>query len=107
MKFILLVTFLLSFFVNATVILPDVLGDNMVLQQNSSIKLWGSAKVNASVKVNVSWSTIDYHCLADKNGKWKLYVPTNAASFQKHSIDISDGKSITIINFICKSNSLY
>jgi sialate O-acetylesterase len=100
MKFILLVTFLLGFFVNATIILPDVLSDNMVLQQNSSIKLWGSAKVNTVVKVNVSWSTIGYQCLADKNGQWKLFIPTNAASFQKHSIDISDGKSITIKNVL-------
>ena len=100
MKFILLVTFLLGFYVNATIILPDVLSDNMVLQQNSSIKLWGSSKVNTLVKVNVSWSTIDYQCLADKNGKWKVFIPTNAASFQKHSIDISDGKSITIKNVL-------
>jgi len=100
MKFILLVTFLFGFFVNATIILPDVLSDNMVIQQNSTIKLWGTAKAKTAVKIKVSWSTVPYTCRSEKNGQWQISIQTNAASFQKHTITISDGKLITIQNVL-------
>jgi sialate O-acetylesterase len=85
---------------NAKVVLPDVLSDNMVIQQNSTIKLWGTAKAKTAVKIKVSWSTVSYTCRSEKNGQWQLWIKTNAASFQKHTITISDGKLITIQNVL-------
>jgi sialate O-acetylesterase len=85
---------------NAKVVLPDVLSDNMVIQQNSTIKLWGTAKAKTAVKIKVSWSTVSYTCRSEKNGQWQLSIKTNAASFQKHTITISDGKLITIQNVL-------
>lgn len=89
-----------SFFVRAIIILPDAISDNMVLQQKTNIKLWGGAKINANVKVTPSWLSLAFYCKADQNGKWQLFIPTPAASFQKHTITISDGKSITIKNVL-------
>ena len=89
-----------SFSVRAIIILPDAISDNMVLQQKTNIKLWGEAKINANVKVTPSWSSLAFYCKADKNGKWQLFIPTPAASFQKHTITVSDGKSITIKNVL-------
>ena len=40
----------------AKVRLPHVLGDNMVLQQQSDARLWGWAKAGKTVNVTVSWS---------------------------------------------------
>lgn len=100
MRFTLLVPFLFCFMLNAKVVLPDVLSDNMVIQQNSTIKLWGSAKAKTAVKIKVSWSTVSYTCRSEKNGQWQLSIKTNAASFQKHTITISDGKLITIQNVL-------
>jgi sialate O-acetylesterase len=85
---------------NAKVVLPDVLSDNMVIQQNSTIKLWGTAKAKTAVKIKVSWSTVPYTCRSEKNGQWQISIQTNAASFQKHTITISDGKLITIQNVL-------
>lgn len=100
MRFTLLVPFLFCFMLNAKVVLPDVLSDNMVIQQNSTIKLWGTAKAKTAVKIKVSWSTVSYTCRSEKNGQWQLWIKTNAASFQKHTITISDGKLITIQNVL-------
>ena len=100
MRFTLLVPFLFGFMLNAKVVLPDILSDNMVIQQNSTIKLWGTAKAKTSVKIKVSWSTVPYTCRSEKNGQWQISIQTNAASFQKHTITISDGKLITIQNVL-------
>ena len=100
MRIILLLPFLFGFMLNAKVVLPDMLSDNMVIQQNSSIKLWGTAKAKTSVKIKVSWSTVPYTCRSEKNGQWQISIQTNAASFQKHTITISDGKLITIQNVL-------
>ena len=100
MRFTLLVSFLFGFMLNAKVVLPDMLSNNMVIQQNSTIKLWGTAKAKTSVKIKVSWSTIDYNCRSEKNGQWQISIRTNSASFQKHAITISDGKLITIQNVL-------
>ena len=100
MRIILLLPFLFGFMLNAKVVLPDILSDNMVIQQNSSIKLWGTAKAKTSVKIKVSWSTVPYTCRSEKNGQWQISIQTNAASFQKHTITISDGKLITIQNVL-------
>ena len=100
MRIIILLPFLFGFMLNAKVVLPDILSDNMVIQQNSSIKLWGTAKAKTSVKIKVSWSTVPYTCRSEKNGQWQISIQTNAASFQKHTITISDGKLITIQNVL-------
>lgn len=39
----------------AKVVLPDILSDNMVLQQNTEVKLWGTATPDAEVTVTPSW----------------------------------------------------
>ena len=40
---------------SAKITLPHVLGDNMVLQQQSTVKLWGEATPNKKVVVETSW----------------------------------------------------
>ena len=40
----------------AKVKLPHLIGDNMVLQQQTDARLWGWAKPGKTVKVTTSWS---------------------------------------------------
>lgn len=56
-KQILTSLFSVTFFVfqaNAEIKLPAIFGDNMVLQQQSDVAVWGWAKANTSVKVGRS-----------------------------------------------------
>ena len=42
--------------VSAEVKLPSVLGNDMVLQRNSEVNLWGSATPDRTVTVRTSWN---------------------------------------------------
>ena len=92
--------FLFCFMLNAKVVLPDVLSDNMVLQQNSTVILWGSANANAKITLKVSWSAPEYNCISAKNGNWQISIPTGSASFTKQTITVSEGTSITLNNIL-------
>ena len=45
----------ISINVMAEVKLPDIFGDNMVLQQQSEVAVWGWAKPGGMVSVTSSW----------------------------------------------------
>ena len=40
----------------AKVRLPHIIGDNMVLQQQTEARLWGWAKPGKTIKVTTSWN---------------------------------------------------
>lgn len=50
------VSFPLSVNAEAKVKLPSVLADNMVLQQQTDVKLWGQAQAKATLTVKTSWN---------------------------------------------------
>ena len=74
----------------AKIRLPQIIGDHMVLQQQSSANIWGTATPSAKVNVKVSWSSEKHSTIADKDGKWKIAINTPTASYNKESITISD-----------------
>ncbi|MCD8312716.1 MAG: sialate O-acetylesterase [Bacteroidales bacterium] len=85
----------------AKVTLPDIISDNMVLQQSTSANLWGKAAPNSEVTVTVSWSDRTYGCTADSEGRWIVKVDTPAASYEPQSLTISDGEdSVTLSNIL-------
>ena len=79
-------------------VLPKVLGSNMVLQQNADVNLWGKADADAKVTVKVSWDKAKIKTTADENGNWAVKVATPAGSFDKYTISISDGEEIVLEN---------
>ena len=52
--------------------LPALVGDNMILQQQTEVKLWGTAAPEAEVRVTPSWNGQTMTCRADKDGGWTL-----------------------------------
>lgn len=82
---------------NAKVKLPSLIGDNMILQQQTSVNLWGEASPNATVKVIPSWNNKEYSCKANKKGEWILKVETPQAGYTPYSVTFDDGEK-TIIN---------
>lgn len=85
---------------SAAIVLPKVLGSNMVLQQQSEVNLWGKADANAKVTVEVSWSGDKVQTHSDAEGRWAVKVATPAASFNPQTITISDGESLTLENIL-------
>ena len=64
----------------AKVVLPDIVGNNMVLQQNTKVKLWGKAKAHATLSVKTSWNSETYTTKVETDGKWIISIPTPKAS---------------------------
>ena len=58
----------LLFTVNAEVKMPAIFGDNMVLQQQSDVAIWGWAKANSQVRVVTSWNKKSYSTRSDGQG---------------------------------------
>ena len=86
--------------VNAKVSLPDQIGSNMVLQQQSDARLWGWAKAGASVQITTSWNNQTVSVKADANGKWVASVKTPAASYTPQTVTISDGEPVTLLDVL-------
>ena len=80
--------------------LPSAVSDNMVLQQNALINIWGWAKPKSKVAVTVDWTTEKLATKADKEGYWCVSVQTPAASYDKHSVTIVAGKESKTLNNI-------
>jgi sialate O-acetylesterase len=80
--------------------IPSIFGDNMVLQQQSQVAIWGWAKAKSNVTVACSWNSKKYSATSDAKGYWKLKVQTPSASFTPYTITISDGKPVTLKNIL-------
>jgi sialate O-acetylesterase len=94
---------LATFFVfsaSAEIKLPAVFGDNMVLQQESQVAVWGWAKANSNVTVTCSWNKKSYSAKSDGNGYWKLKVQTPAASYTPYTVSVTDGKPLVLKNVL-------
>ena len=79
-----------------TLVLPSVVGSNMVLQHSTTVNIWGWAKPKATVKVNPSWLNLKkpLKVKADAEGFWILPVQTLGASYDAHEITISYKKEV-------------
>lgn len=95
--FFLLVNVLLSASVFSQLKMPAVFSNNMVLQQNSDVAIWGWANPNAKITLSTSWDKKTYQITADASGNWKTNVSTPVASFTKQTIIILAPKRQKII----------
>ena len=60
----------------ADIRLPAVISDNMVLQQNTRVALWGWADKDEKITISTSWNKQVVRVTADDNGNWKAYLNT-------------------------------
>lgn len=81
----------------ADVVLPDIFGDNMVLQQKTLAAIWGKAKANTQLVLTTSWDDKSYATKTKPNGEWKIVVNTPSAG-GPFDISISDGEKIALSN---------
>ena len=86
--------------VQAKVRLPHILGDNMILQQNTEASLWGWDKPGTQVSVTTSWSSGKYSAKTGKDGKWSVKIQTPKASYTPLSITFDDGEKTTLSNIL-------
>jgi sialate O-acetylesterase len=54
--------------------LPAIIGDNMVLQQNQKVTIWGWAEPGEEVHISVSWHPMEWAVKANRQGKWRFMM---------------------------------
>lgn len=81
----------------AKIVLPPVLANHMVLQQQSVVKLWGEATPNQWVTVTMSWNSATSRVCSSHDGLWEVEVQTPVAG-GPYQISISDGTELLLDN---------
>ena len=75
-----------------------IFGDNMVLQQQMPVPVWGWAAPNAAVTVKFSGQTKSTRAAAD--GKWLVKLGKLKASFAPQTLVVESGETKTFTNIL-------
>lgn len=96
----LLVILMTALSAKAQLKMPAIFGDNMLLQQNTEVNLWGWADKKRDVTITPSWIKQTYKTKADEQGKWSIKIPTPKAGYETYTITVSDSKNVLKMNNI-------
>ena len=100
MRFIYLFVFLLSFSSSAQIELSNLFSDNMVLQQESHVNIWGKAKKNQELIIYTSWSGKIIRTIVKDDGSWEVKIKTPSAGGPYNIQVTCDGETKTINNVL-------
>lgn len=97
---IVVVLAMLSMAAAAKVELPNFMGDNMVLQQQTDAALWGTATPGKKVTIRPGWTKQKTTVIADaETGRWSTRIATPAAG-GPYDIEFSDGEKLIVRNVL-------
>ena len=98
--FLCLATALISCSLPAEIELPAILGNNMIIQQDHPVKIWGQAEPEEQITVQLGREVA--MATADENGFWEVTLKSREASGQSLQMTISGTKSqnITLKNIL-------
>lgn len=94
---ILISTILFPEFLLANVRLPKLVGDNMVLQRNVQIPVWGWA--DKGEKITVTFNGKAYAATPNPQGKWMVTLPATPAG-GPYQMTVAGKNNITIQNIL-------
>ena len=100
MRFIYLFVFLLSFSSSAQIELSNLFSDNMVLQQESHVNIWGKAKKNQELIIYTSWSGKIVRTIVKDDGSWEVKIKTPSAGGPYNIQVTCDDETKTINNVL-------
>lgn len=87
-----------AFTVNAKILLPQILSNDMVLQRDKAINIWGFA--SAGEKVAVSFAGQHKITTADEKGNWLVVLSPLKASSRAQTMTISGSNKIELKNVL-------
>jgi sialate O-acetylesterase len=82
----------------ANVVLPRVLGHNMVLQRDKPVAIWGTAAPGEAV--TVQFASQNPRTVADANGRWQVVLKPLAASAMPADLTITGNNTIQLHNIL-------
>ncbi|MEI6277319.1 MAG: sialate O-acetylesterase [Prolixibacteraceae bacterium] len=99
-KFIILSVFMFSCLIGQGQIkVASVLGDNMVLQRNGEVKIWGTAKPGEKLTVKADWNAGQVMATSDAKGNWLAKLKTKEAG-GPYNLTISSQKESVVLKNI-------
>jgi sialate O-acetylesterase len=81
------------------VILPALISNNMVLQQQSQVRIWGWANPYEKVTVNSSWNNKTYSAVGSRDARWEVLIETPEAG-GPYSLSIKGNNTIALGNIM-------
>ena len=78
--------------------LPHLIGDNMVLQQQTEARLWGWSAPGGTVTVTTSWGGGAVVARVGNDGRWWAKVRTPEASMVPRTVTVSDADGSVTLN---------
>ncbi len=100
-----------GYLTSAKIVMPSVFSDNMVLQQNSGVAIWGWANAGENLKIVAGWNTADtVKVKVGNSAKWSATLKTIAAG-GPYSIQIMGSSNVELKNvmlgevWICSGQS--
>lgn len=92
---------------SAKISLPAMFSDNMVLQQNTQVAIWGRGNPSSIIHISCPWRTggtkqypiLEYACVSDRSGTWRTFIKTPEAG-GPYTITIYDKDTVTINNVL-------
>jgi sialate O-acetylesterase len=79
----------------ANIRLPNIIGSHMVLQQKSTVKLWGWAAPGEKINIKTSWDNVSYQTQATNDAKWITEIKTPEAG-GSYSITLQGNNTIQL-----------
>jgi len=90
---------LISSTMMANVTLPNIFGDNMVLQRNSEVKIWGWANPKEEIRLISGWNNQEYKVVANNQAQWELHIKTPQAG-GPYTISIKGYNEVILKNIL-------
>jgi len=75
--FILLIVSFANLTGQSSLNLPAIFSDNMVLQQKSSVTIWGHGNPNDEMKISASWGN-EVKTIVEKDSSWQTVITTQS-----------------------------
>jgi sialate O-acetylesterase len=85
--------------VNSTIKMPTLFSDNMVLQRDKPIKIYGEVLPNLPVTITFDGQVYNTQCAS--NGKFSVVLPSKSASLNSYSLTVaSNNETFTYKNIV-------
>lgn len=86
--------------VNAAVKLPAIISSHMVLQRNTTVKIWGWADKNEKIEITTSWTNSTINTTADASGDWRIDLKTTDSKSGQTIIIKSKASNIVLSDVV-------
>jgi len=73
--------------------------NNMVLQQQENVPIWGTDTPGSTIEIHASWGD-EKTTITDANGKWQTNILTKKASFESQEITVKGSSAIALKNVL-------